>query len=186
MTRPNINPWLILAFAGGMAYPLLVYFGTTVLSPMLLVLIGLSLMSIRLFVMRQNADIKIWKIAFLIASFGLVGMLFLNAHMAVQAYPVVVSLSVASIFGLSLLYPPTMVERIARLMEPNLPPSGVIYTRRVTMVWTIFLLMNALISVATSIWGTLAQWTLWNGLISYLLMGMLFVGEIIVRRIVRQ
>ena len=53
-----------------------------------------------------------------------------------------------------------------------------------TIAWTVFLVSNAGVSAATGVWGTLDQWTLWNGLISYLLMGALFGGEYAVRRIV--
>jgi uncharacterized membrane protein len=186
MTRPNPNPWLILAFVAGILYPPLVYFGMGVLSPTHMVLIGLVLIGLRLFGLRHKPDAKIWQIVFCIAALGLTAMLFMDAHLAVQAYPVVVSLSVSAVFGLSLLFPPTLVERMARLTEPNLPPDGVIYTRKVTMVWTAFLLINAGISAATALWGTLAQWALWNGLLSYLFMGMLFIGELIVRRRVRR
>ncbi len=186
MNRLNPNPWLIIAFAGGLLYPPLVYFGMGILPSMSFVLVGLALIGLRLLALRQQPDSKIWKIAFLITAAGLIVMLFLNSHLAVRAYPVIVSLSVAAVFGLSLLYPPPLVERFARLTEPNLPLSGVIYTRRVTIIWTLFLLANALISAATALWGTLAQWTLWNGLVSYLLMGTLFMGEVIVRRMVRR
>jgi uncharacterized membrane protein len=186
MSRPKPNPWLIAAVVGGILYPPLVYFGMAVVPPILLVFVGLTLIGMRLFGLRKNPDIKTWAIAFLIAALALTGMLFLNAHLAVRVYPVVISLSASAIFGLSLLFPPTIVERIARLTEPNLPPSGVVYTRRVTAIWAAFLLFNAVVSAATALWGTLAQWTLWNGLISYFLMGTLFVAEWIVRRVVRR
>jgi len=185
MKLSNPSPWLILAFVAGIFYPPLVYFGMTVVSPTVLVLVGLALIGVRLLGLRRNPDNKIWLIALFIAAIVLVVMLFLDARLAAQAYPVVVSLSVSTVFGLSLLFPPTVVERIARLTEPNLPPSGVVYTRRVTIVWASVLLANAGISAATSMWGTLAEWTLWNGFLSYLLMGTLFIGEIFVRRMVR-
>ena len=54
------------------------------------------------------------------------------------------------------------------------------------MVWVAFLLCNALISLATAVWGTRAQWALWNGLLSYLAMGTLFTVEYAVRRVVRR
>jgi uncharacterized membrane protein len=54
----------------------------------------------------------------------------------------------------------------------------------VTQIWTAFLVANAVISSAVGIWGTPAQWMLWNGLISYLLMGALFAGEWTFRRFV--
>ena len=51
---------------------------------------------------------------------------------AARAYPVAISLAMAAIFAASLRHPPTIVERIARLSEPDLPPEGVAYTRQVT------------------------------------------------------
>ena len=30
------------------------------------------------------------------------------------------------------------IERIARLQHPDLPPEGVVYTRRVTQIWCVF------------------------------------------------
>jgi len=186
MNRFSPNPWLVLSFTAGILYPPLVYFGMGIFPPTALVLIGLALIGVRLLGLRQKPNTKIWIMAFLIAALGLVILLFLNVRLAVRAYPVVVSLSVSAIFGLSLLFPPTLVERIARLTEPDLPPRGVIYTRRVTIIWAVFLLANALISAATALWGTLAQWTLWNGLVSYILMGTLFIGEMMVRRRVRR
>jgi len=104
----------------------------------------------------------------------------------VKAYPVAVSLAAAAVFALSLHFPPPVIERIARLTEPDLPPKGVAYTRRVTEVWVGFLLLNASISAATAVWGSLDQWTLWNGLLSYLAMGALFAGEFVVRQRVRR
>jgi len=182
----RLSPWLILIFAGGLLYPLLVYFGATKIPSICFVLVGLALIGLRILALRRRPNARIWIIAFLIAAFGLVIVLLLDPALAVKAYPVAVSLCVATIFGLSLLYPPTLVERMARLKEPNLPAQGVLYTRKVTIIWTVFLLANALISTATAVWGTLAQWTLWNGLISYILMGALFIGEMMVRRVIRR
>ena len=96
-----------------------------------------------------------------------------------------ISLATATIFAASLKYPPTIIERIARLTDPNLPPTGIAYTRQVTIVWVAFLLTNATISLWTALWGTLDQWALWNGLLSYLAMGTLFAGEYLVRRLIR-
>jgi uncharacterized membrane protein len=181
MSSRKPDPWLIAAIAGGIFYPLLTYFCRAQISPKIFVLMGLVLIGMRLWGLRGKPEMRVWHTAFLFAAAGLVAILFLDASIAVLAYPVVISLSVAAVFGLSLYFPPSVVERIARLSEPDLPPDGVIYTRRVTVVWFIFLLLNAAISLATALVGTIAQWALWNGLISYLLMGALFAGEIAIR-----
>jgi uncharacterized membrane protein len=180
------NIWLVLAVLGGLLYPLIVYFGLPLAPPGALILVGLALIGLRLAGMRRLAQFRIWAKAFLLAALGLVALSALSPRLAVMAYPVAVSLSVAGIFAVSLAFPPTVIERYARMMDPDLPPEGVAYTRKVTIVWIAFLAGNATVSAATAVWGTLAQWTLWNGLLSYLAMGTLFAGEFLVRRTIRR
>jgi uncharacterized membrane protein len=188
MRRPNRNPWLAVAIIGGLAYPPLVWFGMSRLPPGIIVLFGLGLIGLRLLGNRraERGVAEAAALALILAGVGLAVLLLLAPSAAALAYPIAVSLATAMIFGRSLIRPPTVVERIARLREPDLAPQGVLYARRVTVVWTIFLVANAAVSGATALWGTLETWTLWNGLISYLLMGMLFVGEIGVRQVVRR
>jgi uncharacterized membrane protein len=184
MHRLNHSPWLVLAIAGGLAYPPLVYFGLSRLPPGSIVLFGVGLIGLRLLgtwrAERRAAG------ALILAGAGLAALLWLAPSLAARAYPIAISLATAAIFGSSLIEPPTVIERIARIYEPDLPPQGVAYARQVTIVWTIFLVANATVSGAFAIWGSLETWTLWNGLISYLLMGLLFVGEMGVRRVVRR
>jgi len=62
---------------------------------------------------------------------------------------------------------------------------GVIYTRRLTKVWIAFFIANGLVALWTALYATLKTWTLYNGLISYILIAVLFVGEWPVRRIIK-
>lgn len=178
--------WLPLAVLGAMAYPLLVYLGLPFLPPSLLVAFALGLLGLRLLTARHGAGGRQFLWPLVVAALALLALATFDSRAAVKAYPVLLSLSAAFVFGASLISPPTVVERLARLREPDLPPEGVAYTRTVTQVWTVFLAGNAAVSAAVSLWGSLEQWTLWNGLVSYLLMGSLFVGELIVRRFIRR
>jgi uncharacterized membrane protein len=189
MRRPVPSLWLLAVAAGGAAYPFLVYVGRTYaglafLRPPLLVAIALILIGLRLLAMRRPEG-RPWVVGLAGAALVLVILLALDSDLAVKAYPIVISLAVAGIFGNSLIWPPSLIERIARLREPDLPPAAIAYTRGVTQVWFGFLLGNAAIAAALGLWGTLAQWTLWTGLISYLLMGSLFLGELAWRHFVR-
>jgi uncharacterized membrane protein len=56
-------------------------------------------------------------------------------------YPSLVSVFMLALFGLSLKYGPPMVERLARLHEPVLPDKAIVYTRQVTVVWSVFFLL---------------------------------------------
>lgn len=121
---------------------------------------------------------------------GLAGLLIgvsvvSEAELGLRAYPVLVNLAMLSVFATSLWHGMPVIERLARLQEPDLPPAGVRYTRQVTRVWCGFFIMNASIATWTALYADLATWTLYNGLISYGLMGLLFSGEWLVRRRLR-
>lgn len=109
----------------------------------------------------------------------------LPAAITVKLYPVLMNLVMLIVFGSSLWQKQTVIERIARLKEKDLPPAGVLYTRRVTQVWCVFFLVNGAISLGTALLAGDKLWTLYNGGLAYLLMGGLFSGEWLVRRKIR-
>jgi uncharacterized membrane protein len=111
---------------------------------------------------------------------------FVDQLLAIKSYPVALSLSLASLFTYSLLNPPNMIERFARMVEPNLNEQGVRYTRKVTMVWIGFFICNAVVSFGTAVYGDLEVWTFYNGFLSYVCVGGLMGVEFIVRQFVKK
>ena len=105
-----------------------------------------------------------------------------NDETLLRLYPAALSGTFLLVFGLSLLRPPTVVERLARLRNPELPAAGVRYTRQVTQVWCAFFIVNGLIAVWTAVWSSREVWAVYNGFIAYLAMGALFAGEWLLRR----
>ena len=101
-------------------------------------------------------------------------------------YPVVVNMVMLALFGGSLLSRMPLVERLARWREGELSPAAVSYTRRVTQVWCGFFIINGTVAVWTCLHGNLHLWTLWNGMLSYLFMGLLFAVEWVVRQRVKR
>jgi uncharacterized membrane protein len=95
--------------------------------------------------------------------------------------PVCTNLVLAFVFAVSLTYPPTVIERFARRRQPDLPMRGVQYCRRVCWVWVLFFLFNAAISF-DSIFRSFEWWSVYNGVISYGLVGLLFAAEYLFRR----
>ena len=109
--------------------------------------------------------------------------LILKDHAWLKLYPVLMSVGALIIFATTLIKPPSMIERFARLVEPDLPASGVIWTKNVTIVWCGFFILNACIALYTVLFSSTQMWVLYNGFISYLLMGLLFAGEFVLRKI---
>ena len=109
-----------------------------------------------------------------------------NDALAIKLYPVLVNAVLLGVFGASLRYPPTVVERLARLREPDLPPAGVRYTRKVTILWCVFFVGNGAAATYTAAFSSDATWALYNGLIAYGLMGGLMGAEWLVRQRVQR
>ena len=185
-SSPNRPGALVLVLGGlGLAYPFAAFLLLGRVPAGALILVALALVVGRLHSLRHAAAARALMPALALvfaatASFGL-----LNAEAAVLAYPVLMSLGMAVAFGLSLRRGPSLVECFASISEPEPSPAARAYMRRVSLVWCLFLMANACASALTAAGGDMAVWTLYNGLISYLLMGALFAGEYALRRRVR-
>ncbi|MCA3235157.1 MAG: hypothetical protein INH06_23100, partial [Cupriavidus sp.] len=105
-----------------------------------------------------------------------------NQALPLKLYPALVNAVMLVIFATSLRFGPSAVERLARLREPDLPPSGVAYTRRVTQVWCLFFVCNGTIAAITAFAASDRIWALYNGAIAYGLIGAMFAGEWLVRQ----
>lgn len=99
---------------------------------------------------------------------------------AVKLYPVMMNLLFFSIFFVSCFTKETVIQKIAKKIEGSLNERLKIYTRNITYIWVIFLFFNLLISIY-SLFSSDNFWMIYNGCISYLLMGTLFVVEYIIR-----
>ncbi|RMG94559.1 MAG: hypothetical protein D6705_15990 [Deltaproteobacteria bacterium] len=102
---------------------------------------------------------------------------------ALYATPVAINLAMLLVFASSLRAGRTpMVERFARIADPDLPPGGVRHCRQVTWVWTVFFALNAIVTFALALLDP-RLWALHTGLFAYGAMGILFGAEYAVRKI---
>jgi len=158
-------------------YPVAIYFSLGRIEPRW---IAMLLLCVAVFRALASPE-KFWRYAagaaFLLALFSM----YLNHATPLKLYPVIVSATLLCVFTISLWHPPSVIERLARLQDPKLPQAAIAYTRKVTIVWCFFFLLNGIAALITALYGSDKIWALYNGLISYCLMGILFAGEWIVR-----
>ncbi|CAO3424043.1 hypothetical protein [Azospirillum doebereinerae] len=169
----------------GLAYPGLVYIGRSALPPLAFVAIALGLIGLRL-ALARTALWRAWRLALWTAAGLVAGLAFLDQHLAAKAYPVALSLGAMAVFAASLYRPPSVIERFARLTEPDLPVEGQAYCRVVTVVWTVWLFLNAVVAAGLALAGEDRLWAVWTGGVAYGVMALLFGGEVLVRRFVRR
>jgi uncharacterized membrane protein len=168
----------VLAAVLTVLYPLAIWFGQGLVEPRWLAALLLLAALLRL------PSLAISRVARWAAAGALalaMCAVWANALLPLKLYPVLVNAALLAAFGYSLATPVSMVERFARMREPALPAAAVRYTRRVTQAWCAFFIVNGAIAFGTAMWASDAVWSLYTGVIAYLLMGLLFAGEYLVR-----
>lgn len=167
-------------------YPFIALFAVKTVGPSIVVAVLCALLLLRVaFGVGRGVPLALALAPLAVAL--LMGLMMLwDPHRAVRFYPVFMSAAMLAAFTASVFRGPSMIERLARIAEPDLPASGVIYTRKVTMVWCAFLALNGLVALWTALYASMEVWTAYNGFISYVLMGALLGGEFLLRKLVRR
>ncbi len=106
-----------------------------------------------------------------------------------KLYSVVINATFLCVFGSTLFFEPNIIFRFATLADKNIKGSSYesdvkSYCKKVTLVWCCFFILNGGVATYTTFFCSREVWALYNGGISYALMGILFVVEYIIRKIV--
>ncbi|TCR64033.1 hypothetical protein [Bosea sp. BK604] len=176
---PAMRAFLIVL---GLAYPVLVYWGHGSLPPTTFILAALLLIALR-YVLAPAGPLHLSHPTVLIVGGALLALSLVDQSLASLAYPSLISFAFASVFGLSLRYPPSLIERFARARNPDLPDAAKAYCANVTLLWTVWLIANGVIAAALAFSHKMELWLLWTSLLNYLVSGGLFGGEWLFRRI---
>ena len=182
---PNGRPPLALGHLLFALYPILIFVGLHYLDPRE---VGACVLAALVLRHRRNtarllSGFSVAQYAALALPLALgVLVVLTNDETLLRLYPASISGSMLLLFGATLVQPPTMIERLARMQQPDLPPEGVRYTRRVTEAWCLFFVLNGAIATYTAVFSSRETWAIYTGFVSYILIGALFLAERFVRR----
>lgn len=168
---------MVVAVLATLLYPLAIWLGLARFEPRWLALFLLSLALLRAFASRE----PVWLFAAGGALVLVAATFVLNSGLPLKLYPVLVNAVLLAVFAASLWKPPSVIERLARLRHPDLPPEGVRWVTNVTRVWCGFFVLNGGIALWTALRASDAAWALYNGGIAYVLIGALLAGEWLLR-----
>lgn len=164
-------------------YPFIIYLALSYQYVTLAIFYLIMLFVFRLILM-PNAFSQLRSLVKITASIGItlacISWLF-TKYKLLLFYPVAVNLILLTVFSHSLSQPQTIIEKFARIKHPQLQKKAIKYTRKVTIYWCVFFLFNGLIALTTCLIGNIYWWTLYNGLISYTLIGLFMGIEWIIR-----
>jgi len=177
----------VVLFAGvSVLYPIIAAIAVRSFGPgwVLVALVGLLMLRGRLGLSRKVPGGLTWGLIMVAAALAVVALR--DRELSVRLYPAFMNAAMLLAFAQTLWRPPSMIERFARLVEPDLPESGVRYTRAVTWVWVAFFALNGAAAAYTAVYSSWTIWTLYNGAIAYIGIAVLFVCEMLVRPFFRR
>jgi len=101
--------------------------------------------------------------------------LYLTQHVAIHA-------ALAIMFGLTLRPgQEPLVTALARRVHGGLTPGMAAYSRKVTLVWSVYFVLMGTISIGLFLFAPFDSWALFANLMTPLAMVLLFVGEFLLR-----
>jgi len=172
----------IVTMCGVVLYPLAIYLGLKAFSPRLVAILC-GLIAVSGILLKQRGQYLLRLLAPMIGVILLCLLsAFFNRSRLMLYLPVLISVNLLISFGYTLFRPPSMVAVLAqRATSLTFDEQQLRYCRQVTIVWVAFFMLNGIIAALTACCTTLEMWSLYNGLIAYGLMGLLFTVEIFYR-----
>lgn len=174
--------WAPLAGAILVVYPFLIYWGMNWLEPRFLGLVLVVFYAIRLAVITQKPVLRGLILSGLLVAAA--AFWLLNSELLLKLVPAFINGVLALSFGYTLYNPPTLPARMAQLQHGFMTPAIEQYTTGITIMWIGFFCFSGSLALITALWMSREWWLLYNGLISYLLIGALFAVEYAYRRLV--
>lgn len=175
--KAKLNPGLLLLYVLLPAYPFVVHFGLIESSLVPLMLVAL----ICLFAY----SIKYYKTAALVGLLITASMVMMYKGRVADLYflpPIVINLVIGAIFvnGLRRNQTP-VIEKYILLMEGSISDRQQRYARWVTVAWACLLAILLIESIVLAAYFSRETWSLFTNFINYLVLGLMFLGEYIVR-----
>ena len=170
----------LLASFSILSYPLLVYFGLRRygLRPLALLLLLAFLPNLLL---RRSATrgsgLALLAWLPLLSALLLLGSAYFRSLGWMLALPSMTNLLLLSAFGLTLWRGPPMIERFARLQDPDLDGPRQRWCLRWTQIWCGFFFLNGLMAALFALFSPLFWWTLHTSVLGYAGMGALLAAE---------
>lgn len=129
--------------------------------------------------------IKYWITAIIISVLLVISALLMYGELVVSLYflpPIVINYFVGMLFLSSLTKNRIpLIEKYKTILEGEITQEERLYARKITIAWAVLLMILAIESVVLSLFFSHEVWSIFTNCINYILLGMMFVVEYVVR-----
>ncbi|MBR7063819.1 MAG: AMP-binding protein, partial [Treponema sp.] len=110
-----------------------------------------------------------------------------NQAIFLKLYSVVISAMLLIVFASTLIFSPNIIFRLATLQDKSIKGASrenliEQYCKKVTIAWCVFFILNGSTAAFTAFFCSDKVWAIYSGGISYILMGLMFAVEFIIRK----
>jgi len=174
--RSRLKTYLLLTALPG--YPALIHFSFAFDRPLIVAGLWLAVAVVGLLVAVRRANVRSSLLFGALLSAGIILWWLGKAVDLMYLPPVLVNLALMVLFGKTLSPGATpLVSRVASLWRGTLDPVVALYTRRVTIAWTIFFALMALESIGLALFAPVHVWSFFTNFLNYVLVLLFFVIE---------
>jgi len=160
-------------------YPFFIYFGLQILQPGFFGLVLAVLLLLRFGVIRPEERSKVVPVGIILLGYAIASAVVGSTQMLLY-YPVLVNAILFVVFAWSLTTKESLLLRIVRARGNLINVKTPGYLSRLTAIWAGFFAINGMIAIWTTT-ASMELWTMYNGMISYVLVATIALCEWIFR-----
>lgn len=160
-------------------YPVAIYFGLRALPAGFFGLLLALLLALRFGLLGSGKRAVAIPVFLLLLGYALLAA-FMGTDRLLLLYPALLNFTGMLVFIASLFQGKPLLLRVAEARDMPMSEHSEGYLYKLTAIWAVFLAANGCVAL-WSMTQSFAFWALYNGLLSYLLIGVLLLGEILFR-----
>ncbi|MHC6203228.1 COG4648 family protein [Breznakiellaceae bacterium SP9] len=113
---------------------------------------------------------------------------FTKSNTVIKLYPALADVAYIVVVGTTFYIPPTIVFSFIHAFDKNITqkipkPAFDLYCFKATLAWCLFFVFDGLVSVVTTFWTSETLWGIYNAGVSYALMVLVFLADLIVLKL---
>jgi len=182
---------IVILSIAAVFYPFLVYYFLVVRNiPLRYLSLFIIAFAFIAFILATSKKKSLFQGSLVLFAVGIL-CLFINSSIILKFYPLIMNVILLVSFGITFFLRPNMIFRFATMQDKSIKGSlgecrVEAYCWKVNLMWCIFFVLNGGITAWTIFFGSDVVWSVYNGGISYVLIGIIFAGEFAVRKIVQR
>ncbi|GBU29258.1 hypothetical protein R84B8_02822 [Treponema sp. R8-4-B8] len=178
-------------------YPILVFCALVVFKlPIRYLSIGIIIFAIAYSVVNSRHykgkhTVALFVSPLILCVIGVISLCLDDSPIIIKLYPALASIAYLTIMITSFIFPPPLAYYFIDIFDKSIKtkiPKEIFdgFCFKASVVWCVFFFVDAVIAIITVYFSSELVWGIYNGGVTYCIMGLIFVGEFIVLKVIEK